>query len=241
MSEIISSSIALSGDRQLPEAALQVEVIADFVCPYSYIGKRRLDRALTAVGGPAEVSWYPFQLNPDMPAEGMPFDAYLASRFGARSAVQPVLDSLTAEGREEGIDFRFQRLERVPNTTMAHQLMYLVEREGGSQTALAERLFAAYFEHGLDTGNPDVLETIGRAEGLSREQLRNLKSDEKTRQFVQSRESQVRASGLTGVPGFLLNRRLLVVGAQPTETLVTAFDRAMFGEGNDALVSPALN
>jgi len=236
-----TTPIIEGSEHTLPEAALRVEVVADFVCPYSYIGKRRLDRALTAVGGPADVSWYPFQLNPDMPAAGMPFEAYLKSRFGTRGAVQPILDSLAAEGSAEGIDFDFGRLEMVPNTTMAHQLMYLAAGEGVDQTALAERLFAAYFERGRDIGDPGVLADIARGQGLAREHVFAAFADEKNRQYVQSRESQVRASGLTGVPGFLLNRRLLVVGAQSEETLVNAFDRAMFGEGNDSLPSPALN
>lgn len=240
MSETLYN-IVRSNDRKGATAALHVEVIADFACPFSYIGKRRLDTALESVGGPAEIAWYPFQLNPEMPSEGMPFAEYLRSRFGGRTNIQPVLDNLAAEGREEGIEFRFERLTRVPNTTAAHQLMYLAEVEGKDQTALAESLFSAFFERGLDIGDHEVLVRLAREQGLAREQVLASFADKRTREFVQSREAQVRGSGLSSVPGFLVNRRLLVVGAQSVETIVNAFDQAVFGEGNDALVSPALH
>ncbi len=228
-------------DRLTPAAALRVEVVADFVCPFSYIGKRHLDTALDAVGGPSEVAWYPFQLNPDLPAGGTPFDSYIDSRFGSRAKVQPVLDKLIADGRDAGIDFDFDRIERVPNTTAAHQLMYIAALDGIDQTPLAESLFEAYFVRGLDIGDTDVLSRIAVRHGISTERLLASLADTSTREFVQKREAEVRASGLTGVPGVLLNRRLLVVGAQSTDTLVGAFDRAMFGEGTDAPTSPALH
>lgn len=240
MSERLSN-IVRSNDRSTPTAALHVEVVADFVCPFSYIGKRRLDKALESVGGPADVAWYPFQLNPEMPAEGMPFEDYLKSRFGGRANIQPVLDHLAAEGLAEGIDFNFYLQRRVPNTTAAHQLVYLAGTRGADQTALAEGLFSAFFEQGLDIGDPEVLVRIARQHGLARDEVLAALADDKARQFVQSREAQVRGSGLGNVPGFLVNRRLLVVGAQGTDTLVNAFDQAVFGEGNDALVSPTLH
>lgn len=240
MSETLYN-IVRSNDRKGATAALHVEVIADFACPFSYIGKRRLDTALESVGGPSEVAWFPFQLNPEMPEAGMPFGDYLKSRFGGRTNIQPVLDNLVAEGREEDINFRFERLTTVPNTTAAHQLMYLAEVEGVDQTALAESLFAAFFERGLDIGDQEVLVRLAREHGLSRDRVLACLADSKSREFVQSREAQVRGSGLSSVPGFLVNRRLLIVGAQSVDTIVNAFDHAVFGEGNDAMVSPALH
>ena len=177
----------------------------------------------------------------EMPAAGMPFEDYLKSRFGGRANIQPVLDNLAAEGRAEGIDFNFHLQRRVPNTTAAHQLVYFGEMRGVDQSALAEGLFSAFFEQGLDIGDPEVLVRIARPHGLNRDDVLAALADDKTRQFIQSREAQVRGSGLGNVPGFLVNRRLLVVGAQSTDTLVNAFDQAVFGDGNDALVSPALH
>src|SRR5210317_2513883 len=93
--------------RLAPGAALHVEVIADLVCPFCYIGKRRLDQAMQAVQGPSDVSWYPYQLNPDMPETGMSLDGYLSMRFGSPENVQPALDQLSADARREAIDLRF--------------------------------------------------------------------------------------------------------------------------------------
>ena len=221
--------IVRSDNRHTPIAALHVEVIADLVCP------------LDAVQGPTEISWFPYQLNPDMPDEGLTLDEYLSLRFGNPQTIKPALDQLTAEGREVGIDFRFDRIGRVPNTLPVHQVMYLAERAGKDQTALAEELLKAFFERGENIGDLEILTELAGRHGLAAADVARVIEDDAARQVVQSREAQVRASGISGVPGFLLNRRLLVIGAQDKDALVSAFDRAMFGEGNDAIVSPALH
>jgi predicted DsbA family dithiol-disulfide isomerase len=222
-------------------AALYVEVIADLVCPFCYIGKRRLDQAMQAVQGPSDVSWYPYQLNPDMPETGMSLDGYLSMRFGSPENVQPALDQLSADARREAIDLRFDRIEHVPNTLLAHQLMYLAEMQRKNQRALAEELMSAFFGRGEDIGDREILVELGARHGLLPMDIEQVMDDDSARKVVLSREAQVRSSGIAGVPGFLLNRRLLVIGAQDKDTLVNAFDRAMFGEGNDAVISPALH
>lgn len=230
-----------AAERMAPGAALHVEVIADLACPFCYLGKRRLATALRAVRGPYDVSWLPWQLNPDMPAEGLSLDDYLTRRFGSPANVAPVLEGLAAEGKGAGIDFRFDRLKRIPNTLKAHQLMYLAEAEGRDQSALAEGLMSAFFERGEDIGNTDVLVEQAGTQGIRPDDVVRVIGDNASRQIVATREGQVRASGITGVPGFLLNRRLLIVGAQEADAMVNAFDRAMFGEGTDLLISPALH
>ena len=221
--------------------ALHVEVIADLICPFCYIGKRRLDQAMQAVQGPSDVSWYPFQLNPDMPETGMSLEDYLSMRFGSPENVQPVLDELSADARREDIDLRFDWIERVPNTLLAHRLMYLAETQRKNQSALAEELMSAFFGRGEDIGNREVLAELGGRHGLLPADIDRVMDDDGARQIVLSREARVRSSGIAGVPGFLLNRRLLVIGAQDENTLVNAFDRAVFGEGNDVVISPALH
>ena len=230
-----------AAERMSPAASLHVEVIADLACPFCYLGKRRLAAALRAVHGPFDVSWLPWQLNPDMPSEGQSLDDYLTRRFGSPANVEPVLESLAAEGKGAGIDFRFDRMSRIPNTLKAHQLMYLAETEGRDQSALAESLMSAFFERGEDIGDTDVLVAEAGSQGMQADDVVRAVGDSAARQVVATREGQVRASGLTGVPGFLLNRRLLIVGAQEPDAMVNAFDRAMFGEGTDSLVSPALH
>ncbi|MDJ0751324.1 MAG: DsbA family oxidoreductase [Woeseiaceae bacterium] len=240
MSETLSN-IVRTNDRVTPTAALHVEVIADFVCPFCFLGKRRLDRALTAVKGPSDTSWYPFQLNPEIPPEGQSFEEYLTRRFGSPANVEPVLAHIADDGRNERIEFRFDRIRHVPNTLPVHQLMQLAETIGVDQTALAEDLMSAFFEHGRNIGDHGELIEIARPYGITSDETVKAITSEKLRQVVLTREGQVRASGLASAPGFLLNRRLLVVGAQSTENIVNAFDRAMFGEGTDALESPALH
>lgn len=235
------SNETLQGNLLAPRAALHVEVIADLVCPFCYLGKRRLDTALCAVQGPFDVSWYPWQLNPEMPVEGLPFEDYLTRRFGNPASVLPVLESLAEEGKQEGIRFRFDQLKRVPNTLKAHQLLYLAETEGQDQRALADELMSAFFERGDDIGDSSVLVELAGRHGLLADDVLRVIDDEAAKQVVVSREGQVRSSGISGVPGFLLNRRLLVIGAQEADAIINAFDRAMFGEGTDELVSPALH
>ena len=128
------SNIFRDSDRPVAGAALHIDVIADFVCPFCFVGKRRLDVALKAVKGPYDVSWYPFQLNPDLPDEGLPFDEYLVQRFESRKNVQPVLDHLVADGRSVGIDFDFDGIRHVPNTLRVHQVMQLAEDKGIDQS-----------------------------------------------------------------------------------------------------------
>ena len=236
-----TASIVRNYDHVAATAALHVEVIADLICPFCFLGKRRLDEAMRAVQGPSEVSWYPYQLNPDMPAEGMSFEDYLARRFGDPANIKPVLDTLVAEGRRDGIEFRFDKLTHVPNTLPTHQLMHLAETEGKDQSALAEDLMYAFFERGANIGDVDVLVSIAARHGLTADAVREAVSDDQVRQIVLSREAQVRSSGMSGVPGYLLNRRLLVVGAQDKDTLINAFDRAMFGEGGDEIRTPAVH
>jgi predicted DsbA family dithiol-disulfide isomerase len=132
---------------------LHVEVIADLVCPFCYIGKRRLDQAMRAVQGPSEVSWFPYQLNPDMPENGMSMEEYLSMRFGSPANVQPVLDQLAADARRENVELCFDRIEHVPNTLRAHQVMYLAETRRKDQSALAEELMTAFFRRGEDIGD----------------------------------------------------------------------------------------
>jgi len=234
-------NVVRGNDRVASIAALHVEVIADFVCPFSFLGKRRLDEALKAVQGPSDVSWYPFQLNPEIPPEGLPFDVYLTKRFGSPANLEPVLEQLEEEGKADGIHFAFDKIRHVPNTLPVHQVMQRAESLGMDQTLLAEDLMSAFFEEGRNIGERGVLTDLAGRVGMRGREVRKALGSDQIRQIVVSREAQVRSSGLNAAPGFLLNRRLLVVGAQPTESIVNAFDRAMFGEGTDELVSPAVH
>jgi predicted DsbA family dithiol-disulfide isomerase len=234
------SNIASSAAGQSAET-LRVDVIADLVCPWCYLGKRRLADALSAVRGPSSVNWIPFQLNPEMPEDGMDLEQYLRTRFGDPEALQPALAELTRLGLEDGIRFRFERVARIPNTLNAHRLMWLAEGQARDTSAVAEELLNAFFADGLNIGDPDVLAEIGSRQGMRSADIYETLSNDDSRKLVLSREAQVRQSGVTGVPDFLVNRRLLVVGAQSTTTLVNVFDRAMFGDQSGQVISDTLH
>jgi predicted DsbA family dithiol-disulfide isomerase len=234
-------NLVRNDDAVSPTAALHVDVIADLVCPFCFIGKRRLDEALQAVQGPNDVSWYPYQLNPEIPEAGQPFDEYLQRRFGNPQNVAPVLEYLAAEGKDVGIEFRFDLLKHVPNTVQLHQLLQLADVRGLDQSALADSLLSAFFEGGRNIGDRNELADVVAPHGLTAEDIAAAADSDRLRQIVLSREAEARGSGLVGVPGFLMNRRLLVVGAQSTDVMIKAFDQAMFGDGTDSLSSPTLN
>jgi predicted DsbA family dithiol-disulfide isomerase len=226
-------------ETQAP-AALRIDVIADFVCPWSYIGRHRLNEALGSVLGPVHVAWHPFQLNPDMPEEGVTLEDYLRDKFGEPEALQPALDQLTRLGAAEGLELAFDRIARVPNTRAAHRLMKLAEIEG-RQNELAELLYRAFFSAGRDIGRHDVLVELARQAGLTPETAAQYLDDERIDRIVLAEEAQARKAGVTSVPDYMINKRLFVVGAQSEATLLGAFDRAMFGEDSDLTVSETLH
>lgn len=229
------------GRGPIPTGTLRVEMIADLVCPWCFLGKRRLDRALSAVLGPTQFNWLPFQLNPNMPADGMGFDEYVASKFGDRRAIEPGLERLRQAGAEEGITFRFERMKRVPNTLDAHRLMSMAGARGANTAGVAEGLLSSFFEDGLDIGDREVLIQVGGELGLDRHHVVRGFDDEPLRHRVLQEEAEIRRGGVSGVPNFLVNSRLMVLGAQPTEVLVDAFDRAMFGDESDLPVSDSVH
>ena len=239
MSQSVSNIVGQDGTPL--QAALQVDIIADLVCPWCYLGKRRLDDALLAVGGPSLVSWYPFQLNPAMPLAGMDIEEYLASKFGDPEELRPALDKLAEAGKSEGINFNFDKVSRIPNTLNAHRVMKLAETERVSAADMAEEFLRGFFESGLDIGDRDVLSELAMRHGLDYKDISKTLDDDLSRRAVLSQEAQVRQGGVSGVPNFLVNRRLFLVGAQNTPALVNAFDRAMFGEISESLISPTVH
>jgi predicted DsbA family dithiol-disulfide isomerase len=195
---------------------LKVEVASDVVCPWCYIGKRRLEKALTALKGEiqAEIRWLPFQLNPDMPKEGMPRAEYRKAKFGSLERSRALDARVIAEGKSEGIDFAFERIQRTPNTLAAHRLIALAE----NQSAVVDALFKAYFEEAKDIGEPEVLADIAAkctVEGWP-EQARD----------VSELEERVRELGISAVPTFIFDRKLGVSGAYPPESLAEAMRQA---------------
>jgi predicted DsbA family dithiol-disulfide isomerase len=198
-------------------APLSITVYSDVICPWCYVGKRRLEAALPEPGMPAPIrlTWRPFELNPDMPAEGVERKVYRTRKFGtARSAE---LDArMLATGREVGIAFAFEEMKRTPNTRLAHRLIWEADRQR-RQEAVVDRLFAAYFEEGLDIGRADVLAQIAAAAGLEAGGTTQALSGSESLEAVSGLEQQGYAMGIQGVPFFILLGKYAVEGAQPPE------------------------
>ncbi len=207
---------------------VQIEVVSDVVCPWCFIGKRRLEAALLALARrpdapEVQVVWRPYQLNPDMPADGMDRATYLRRKFGANAG--EVYRRVSEVGSSVGIDFDFPAVQRQPNTLPAHQLIAHAGAHG-SQDAVVERLFRAYFLEGADLTREDVLLELAAQAGLEHEAARLALVDPDRRWAVQNDEQASRAMGVEGVPFFLFDRRLAVSGAQEPQVLIQAIERA---------------
>ena len=214
-------------ERAGAAAGLPIAIYSDVICPWCYIGKRRFETALTAPGMPEQlaVSWRPFELNPDMPAEGMERTAYRARKFGPEKSRQ--LDLQMAEtGREVGIAFAFDKMRQTPNTRLAHRLIWQAERAGlAVQNALVDRLFEGYFEQGVDIGRKDVLLELARSAQLEATDARAALDDDRSLEAVLDLEDAGIAMGIRGVPFFLLINKYAVSGAQQPELWMDALPK----------------
>ncbi len=196
----------------------RVDIISDAICPWCWIGKANLDRALSMLGGEWEVHWRPFQLNPDMPAEGVPRAEYRAAKFGSVERGAELDAQVAAAGRLAGLEFRHDRMLRTPNTVAAHRLVR--HAAGPGQHALVEALFRAYFHDGEDVGDAAVLARIGAAHGVA-DAAAFLAGDGLDAE-VRAEDAQFRRMGISGVPSFALDGRVLWSGAQPAERMAEA-------------------
>jgi predicted DsbA family dithiol-disulfide isomerase len=209
-----------------PAASLIIDVISDVVCPWCFIGKRRLEAALAlaARDGAARevvVRWHPFELNPDLPHEGIDRRAYLDAKFGGAQRATQIYDRVRAAGASVGIPFAFERIARQPNTRDAHRLVAWTQGRGDAES-LVERLFSAYFLDGRDPGDRGVLAAIaGEAGGDAAAAGAMLDSDE-GKDAVPASERRAIEIGVGGVPFFIFNGRLAVSGAQEPQVLAQA-------------------
>jgi predicted DsbA family dithiol-disulfide isomerase len=205
---------------------MHIDIVADIACPWCFIGKRRLERALALRPDiVATRSWRAFQLNPDMPVEGIPREFYLAAKFGSPRQVMRSYTAITAAGRGEGIEFAFERIRRTPNTLNAHRLIRLAATEGCGD-AMVEALFRAYFIDGLDIGDIDALAIIAARTGLDQEAVRTYLAGEAGAEEVLAEEGRARRLGIHAVPCFVLERGYAIAGAQEPEMFLPLFDMA---------------
>jgi predicted DsbA family dithiol-disulfide isomerase len=206
----------------------RIDVISDAICPWCYIGKRHLERALDILAEhhcKITVAWHPFQLNPDMPAEGVDRMKYRIAKFGGLERSRQIDQRLTEAAANVGLEFHLDKITRTPNTVNAHRLIRFAGQKG-VQDAIVEELFDGYFCKGADIGDSKILADIGAEGGLDRaEVLAMLESDE-GRKEVLAGDQMARNAGIQGVPSFALQGHVLFSGAVPAEEMANSFRRA---------------
>jgi predicted DsbA family dithiol-disulfide isomerase len=195
---------------------IRLDIFSDPVCPWCYIGKANLDRALEAhADHPFRIEWHPFQLNPDMPAEGVDKHDYLAAKFGEDRLVQMHL-RLKEASRAAGAEIDPDTPRRMPNTLNAHRLIHWAGLEG-RQTAVVSAIMRAYWREGRDIGNAAVLADVAAAAGMDRAVTARLLASDADADDIRARDSDARSKGVSAVPTFLIAQQYVVSGAQPPE------------------------
>lgn len=209
-------------------ARLRVDVIADIVCPWCYIGKRRLERALAEYpADEVELTWRPYQLNPRIARGGLDRRKYLAEKFGGAERAEQIYREIYDAGLIEGITFNFEEIERTPNTVNAHRLIYFAHRDG-RQEEMVEALYRAYFNEGQDIGQVAVLADIAATVGYPRAELLGYIIGGEDTGYVLEEDERARNLGVSGVPCFIVDRRYAVSGAQSPEVFRQIFDLVRF-------------
>jgi len=216
--------------------SLTIDIVSDVVCPWCYIGKRRLEAALALPGAselPAvEVRWHPFQLNPDLPGEGVSRKQYLEDKFGGSERAAEIYTRVLAAGRSAGLELDIDGIERQPNTRLAHALIAFAQQSGGRAGGeVKERLLKAYFVENRFIGDIEVLVDIAREAGLDAQAARVFLQDPAQLEAVARADAQARSMGISGVPFFIFNQKLAVSGAQDPATLLDAMQQALAAAG----------
>ena len=193
---------------------INIDVFSDPVCPWCYIGKENLDRALESrPDHRIVIAWHPFQLNPDMPPEGVDRRAYLEAKFGGGERATQIYARVEEAARGAGLTIDFATIPRVPNTMNAHRLIHWAGLEG-RQTVMVSALFRAYWREGLDIGDPVVLASLAAQAGLNPEAVARLLSTDADIDDLRARDTHARERGVNAVPTFVVANTYVVAGAQ---------------------------
>lgn len=203
----------------------KLDIFSDPVCPWCYIGKARLERALEQrPDHPFVIEWHPYMLNPTLPREGMDRREYLQARFGSPEDVVRLHLPVQQACDEIGLPLALDRMTRMPSTLDAHRLVHWAGLEG-RQHAVVSALFRANWAEGRDIGDPATLAEIAGAAGLDAAMIARLLASDADVDEIRARDAEIRERGLRGVPGFLIGRRYVLSGAQPVETWLDLIDK----------------
>jgi predicted DsbA family dithiol-disulfide isomerase len=204
---------------------MQIDVVSDTVCPWCFIGKRRLEKALAARPELAfDVRWRAYRLDPAIPREGVDRKAYMKAKFGDSPRTSAMGDALREAGESERIAFTFDRIEKRPDTIDSHRLIRWAA-SSAKQSQIVERLFLAYFEEGRDIGDPAVLVALARDAGMDGELVEELLAQDADRELIEQEDALAHRMGISGVPTFIFENKYMISGAYDPEKIVKVIDK----------------
>jgi predicted DsbA family dithiol-disulfide isomerase len=203
---------------------ITIDVVSDVVCPWCYIGQKRLESALAEVADvEVDLRWRPYQLDPTIPPEGIDRKQYMLAKFGTEERLRQIHANLEVAGDDAGIEFDFDAIKVSPNTLDAHRLIRWAATSGsGIQGDVARRLFSLYFEQGVNIGDPGVLVDVAGESGMDAAVVATLLATDADREAVEAEIATANRMGIRGVPCFLIEGRYAVMGAQDSGTLAEA-------------------
>jgi len=198
---------------------LKIDIVSDVVCPWCAIGYKKLSEAMTQLDDQIsfEVNWKPYELHPEIPKEGFDKKEYYKIKFGESSGSSDKFNIISEEGKKVGLEFNFKKSKNLPNTFLAHRLLWLC-RSKDMQDVLAEALFYAYFTDGRNVGNKDELIEISSENGLNREEIKEFFQTNIGHEEVLREENRAREMNIFSVPTYIFNKKYLLVGGQESDT-----------------------
>lgn len=204
---------------------IKIDIVSDVVCPWCYIGKRRIERAIERLKDTYdfELVYHPFELNPSIPASGLDQKQYLSNRFGGEARYIEITKQVSAAAAKEGLQFDFEKQKISPNTRQVHRIIQFAKQKG-KQPEVKEAFMKAYFEQGADLSKKENLITIATQAGLNREQVNTLLTSDEGLLDIERAEKELQKLGITGVPFYILDNKYGISGAQPTEVFIQAFE-----------------
>ena len=204
---------------------IELDIFSDTVCPWCYIGKKRLENALNKYKNlKIKQTWRPFQLNPGMPPDGMDRQEYLISKFGSSDAAKTVYENIYEEGVKEGINFNFDLIEVTPNSFNSHRLLALAYNTNIQEKVLDD-LFESYFLHGKDIGDPNILLQIAIKHNIDAEDFKSYLSDQENIEPLANEEIQAKKMGIKSIPTYIVNKQIVINGAQTSENFELIFEK----------------
>lgn len=206
---------------------IRLDIISDVACPWCYVGKGYLDRALEArPEHPFSVEWHPYQLNPELPREGMDRMEYMRAKFGTVENIIRIHEPLLAHGKTAGVEFNLDKMKRAPNTLDAHRLIHWAGLEG-RQSAVVSSLFRGYWRDGRDIGDHAILADIAVENGLKRGMVERLLASEADADLIRARIEHSRRRGVNSVPTFVIADQHALQGAQATDMWLNVIDEVI--------------